>query len=43
MANGKWDLSFLYDSFEDPRLNKDVERIAAIAAEPHRPPLCHRR
>lgn len=33
MANGKWDLSFLYDSFEDPRLNKDVERIAAIAAE----------
>ena len=33
MANGKWDLTFLYNSFDDPALNRDVEKIAQLAKD----------
>jgi len=33
MANGKWDLTFLYNGFDDPALNRDVEKIAQLAKD----------
>ena len=31
MANGKWDLTFLYNGFDDPNLQKDIEKIHTLA------------
>ena len=33
MANGKWDLTFLYKGFDDPQLEKDIEKLHALALE----------
>ena len=33
MANGKWDLTFLYNGFDDPNLQKDIEKIHTLALE----------